>query len=180
VDARSGSSESLAFKRPSPITHAPQNRTHRATAHGMPSFFPYSSFPHSVNGAQAAWSTVTPESGSLVTSQTGQRQSPLRRERHDSASSHTELPSSIKLSPPPGEVPPLPKTPQKVKQMNRKKPIEEYVPSNVDRLLTWMLNTLQATGHPGSCKRRTYRWSFTSAPGQILTTTDRSFRSLYG
>lgn len=59
--------------------------------------------------------------------------------------------------------------------------IEEYVPLdvNVDPTLLWILNVNQATGHPGSYGRRTYRWPFKSTSAKILTTVNPSFQFLY-
>jgi len=99
-------------------------------------FVPYvSAFPSGPN-ARGSWDAVLQELGSFVRSKPKQRQSPFpvvpntvhRRESRSSTSSHTELPSSIKLSPPPeGEIPSLSKTSQKVGQVNRRQVLEEYV-----------------------------------------------------
>lgn len=89
-----------------------------------------------INNVGAVWDAVYRESYPPVTSRQKQRQPPFTssgkdhmRERHSSVASRPELPPSIKLSPPPdGEMLHLPKTPQKVEQMNPRKIAEEYVP----------------------------------------------------
>ena len=99
---------------------------------------PYS-LPRSSVNAESAWGAVVRELDPPAASRSEQK-SPLtipntddELEGHSSVSSHPELPSSIKLSPPPGgEVSLLLKTSQKAKQMQPKHTIEGYVPRGID------------------------------------------------
>ncbi|KAF9777986.1 hypothetical protein BJ322DRAFT_1114528 [Thelephora terrestris] len=81
-----------------------------------------------VSAAKAAWESAVRKFDTL-TSESEEQESPLqktpttdhRNERHSSPSSHSDLPSVIKLSPPPVDEISLPKkTLQKVERMNRK------------------------------------------------------------
>ena len=103
---------------------------------------PYS-LPRSSVNAESAWDAVVRELDPPAASRS-ERKSPLtipntddELEGHNSVPSHPELPSSIKLSPPPGGgVSPLSKTSQKTKQMQPKQTIEGCVPRGIDSTLS--------------------------------------------
>jgi len=103
---------------------------------------PYS-LPRSSVNAESAWDAVVRELDPPAASRSERKSlvtipnTDEELEGHNSVSSHPELPSSIKLSPPPGgEVPLLSKTSQKAKQMQPKQTIEGYVPRDIDSTLS--------------------------------------------